>query len=284
MTKTDKNIQRFRSLVSSLQKRNDEYYIRKQGSQKDVIVYGQEHKFNFANNHIQGIHIVKALKDHLDKKFKIKHPDYDFNIPERFQNRDANLEVLKKNKGAVCIAIDIEDCYWDTMYNLGYISHLFWIDCLEKDEWKIGRNIAVGSLRKTLTTTHFKGKEFLGIEENKRELYPGGTGITNHVYNYVWSLIEEIKILYPESYCMFYVDCIWVVNMNGMDIVKYFRNKHYNSNCSFYEITNVIEDNGKTKVLLTDIAADCYLREYQKTGKLPKNGKLSNNPTKTYYF
>jgi hypothetical protein len=277
----DRNEMKFNKLVENLKDRNYEFQIQVSGSTKYVKIEDVVHDFKF-HYEMQGIHLVKELKKHLDKKFKVKNPDYNFDIKPNYKTKDFNIDNIRKNVGKMCMSIDFEDCYWDTMHNLGYIDFLFWISGLEKDEWKSGRNAAIGALRKKKYTNYYKGRNFIKQTVDEEESYIGGIGITNHVYNHVWAITEEIKAKYPENYLMFYTDCIWLVDLPTYYIDLFLRTKKYFSNPDLFEITSL--DERKREVVLTNIADEHHYKMYQKFGTLNSKGKVPRLPQRTYQY
>ena len=130
------------------------------------------------------------------KEYILKNPEVlkvNDNIDLEIQK--ANSEGLKKYEGQQIYCVDVNDCYWDTAYNMGFISQETYLRGLQKKEWKTGRNASIGGLSKVVVVSDFKG----GIrttsyqKESEIDLSIIRDAIVKKVHNMFLEVLKQLK-------------------------------------------------------------------------------------------
>jgi hypothetical protein len=239
--------------MDALVNNNLRYTVEKRGRSEKIIYEGMVHDFPCID-HLPGLHLIKAVRENISKKFKKRNPDYNYDIKPQFEICDFNVEAIKNNLNKIVVGVDITDCYWFTAYFLGYIDKNMFIEGLDMDEWKKARNMAIGSLATTINTYHFQGENMLHEQTTFEESIIGGKGINNHIRNHVWDVFSEIiSIIGREHYLMFYVDCIWVDLAKYNEVRGLLNAKGYLVKATNYEFIDVDEDNRRIAAInITD--------------------------------
>jgi len=252
------------------------YTIETIGSTKKIIYNGRESVFPFIFK-TEGKHIISKVRKDIEKNFMPNNPDFDYGIEQNWRIIDFNLPVLEQNIGRVITGIDISDCYWFTAYNLGIITKKMFIDGLIRDEWKAGRNMAIGALSTKIIKQNFEGDAV--INSTSTEVFAGGTGLNNWIENTVWGVVNDIIGILGDEYLMFYVDCIWIKDdkVKTAQIVKALKDRGYNSKSSIYEVKFIDKD----KVGLISIKDEPAYNRWLSGDKDPD--KMPRLPLRQYY-
>lgn len=252
-TLNDYNANRRKNLIGNLVANNSRYTIETQGRSEKIIYQGFEHNFPYIG-HTPGFHLIRTLKRNLLAKFKVNNPDYDYNIKPNWQICDFNVPVIKENLNTIVAAIDITDCYWFTMYFLGYMDKNMFIEGLQKDEWKESRNMAIGALSTVKKTYEYEGSKLIEESVTEEDLVEGGRGICTHIKNHVWAVFSElIDFIGRDHYLMYYVDCIWVDSSVYNQARQFLNDKGYIVKETDYEFIEVDDtENLITAINITD--------------------------------
>lgn len=202
------------------------------------IMYG---KYSFIFNGLKGeskpkgTHLISLVKKDIDKLLLGTYdPDtYTYinkvitpKIPEK---KPYLTFIHHKNLdwygiGQEALAIDINHCYWRTIYLLGRISEETYNKGIEKSEYKDGRLIAVGTLGKILTVRKYK--EGLRIAEyvDDRDYKKYG-GFFWEVISKVYTLLVELWQTLKEDFLMYLTDCV-VIDPCKRDLAISIMEKH----------------------------------------------------------
>ena len=244
----------------------DRYLSMYQNSKSDFIVvsYGVTrkiiyNKYSFIFNGTQGekkpkgTHLISLVKKDIDKLI-----DGVYNSETNtYEGKLERLPLIPDKKpyltfihqknldffgiGQEALAIDINHCYWRTIYLLKYITEETYKKGIEKNEYKDGRLIAVGTLGKILTVKKYKNGEKYEEYVDDREYLRYG-GFFWAVISKVYCLLLELWQTLKEDFLMFLTDCV-VIDMCKRDLVKEIMEKHgYQTKEYKIDITEISEN------------------------------------------
>ena len=274
-TYTAHEFKRFRDRLS---KNNIKFKVVTHGSSRDIYLPNGKVKNYPYIVKSEGKHLITAVRNDILNNFMPQHPDFDYSIKAKYKQSHFNKESLRSNVGRIVTAIDINDCYWFTAYKLGIITKNQFIDGLRVDEWKIGRNMSIGSLATKLVTDYYEGDKV--VKHTTQENFMGGVALNNWVKNHVWDVFTELINILGDDYLMFYVDCIWVTGKNKSinDIKKLLRDKGYFTKIKDFEVKAV----GSKEVELICIPDQAEYKIWQIDGADPT--KEPRKPLRKYFF
>jgi len=158
-----------------------------------------------------GIHIVSLVKKHLRKRLSsglLNVPKISDNLVRRKIVFFDKKNVLKNN-GCEVVAIDLNRCYWTTLYQLGYIDEKLYNIGLSKDSYKTVCNLSIGSLGMTEYFEVYKE----GVLVDEYEKPSDFAGIRLHVISKVFK--NAVNVINSSNECRdgflwFLTDCFFV--------------------------------------------------------------------------
>lgn len=188
-----------------------------------------------------GFHLSPMVKKEIDA-YILAHQGEQIGNNKPYKEQLFNLKGLQANIGRVGFAIDINDCYWRTLYKLGYISQKLYLYGLRKKEWKMGRNATIGGLiKQEITMPYVNGKENR-IDRVKTPINKDYYAIRNHVISHVYDMFMELYKLIGDDFCMFLTDCIFTVPNRYKIIKSFFDSKGYKVKVKEVEFVKLDDD------------------------------------------
>lgn len=248
------SISNFDRYLSMYENSKSEFLVISYGVTRKLM-YG---KYSFIFNGLKGeikpkgTHLINLLKKDLDKLLLgTYNPETD-----TYENKLKPLKIPEKKPfltfihhknldwfgiGQEALAIDINHCYWRTIYLLGRITEETYNKGIEKSEYKDGRLIAVGTLGKILTVKKYKDGIKIGEYIDDRDYKKYG-GFFWEVICKVYTLLVELWQTLKEDFLMFLTDCV-VIDPCKKDLVVSIMEKH-GYGCKEYKIvfTKITED------------------------------------------
>lgn len=214
---------------------NSAIYIKNLAGEKVAYVY-------FEAVRGQGFHICASVKNEIEKWIKEnKGFDYKkYELPD-YNEQIFNLKKIEKNIGKTMVGIDVNGCYFNTMFKLGYISQRAYDMAYKKaDEWKTGRNASVGMLAKEIVYTLYDFKDGVRwrmdriiIADKKKH------AIRHHIIGYVWKTFQDLFKELNGDFYMFLTDCIYVDPKHLKKVTKFFEKKGYTSKYKKFKLTKL---------------------------------------------
>lgn len=189
-------------------------------------VDGTDIKREFVKNFYKtkGLHIVamtyNSVRERMESGLYVpKNTDIErFDAPNSFYNEDILLEM---SSGSEIIAVDINSCYFNTLFQLGAISEKVYKAAFrKKSEYKDARNIAVGSLGRVGYITEYDGeKEMKGIERRNTAV------VRLDVIDTVYNRCLEIARALESDFLFFLTDCFFI-RPSGLEKLKTLLDSH----------------------------------------------------------
>lgn len=160
------------------------------------------------------------------------------------------LENIEKNVGKLLVSIDINDCYWQTAYNLGYITEKTYGKGLEQKAWKVGRNASIGSLCKAEMITTYKGGMIMRGDDKKLqrkvihrdERYQH---VRHNIIGIVHDMFIDLARQLGDDFFMFLTDCVFTTIEKKTFVEDFFNQYGYKCKYKTFEFVN-IDRNEKT--------------------------------------
>lgn len=173
-----------------------------------------EKKYDLVTNYsrTEGVHIVKHVAANVQYRLDndlYKPVNTDFlrsSIKTIFFNDTIGGSSLKSMVGREVVAVDIDSCYFNTLYNIGAIDERTYLTGFGKNkEYKNARNISVGSLNRVGRITVFDGL----VETKETERKPTSVvrlDVIDTVYNIALRVARELG----DSFLFFLTDCFFI--------------------------------------------------------------------------
>ncbi len=227
------NRKEFIALKAFLVYRNDEFIWTSQGSVNSIIHDNKE----FVCVDLQAIggkghHLGGRFKKDIDS-WLARHGEHLYPYGHNYKEQIFNLAAIENNTGKLCVAIDLNDCYWKTAYKLGYITEQTYIVGLKKKEWKTGRNGCIGSLIKTQSLTpYIKGESGRSVPDYKAKLPPKKTPIEymyirNHIIGHIYEMFYRLYQEIGDKFFMFLTDCVFTDYSTKSKVESFFHKYGY---------------------------------------------------------
>lgn len=179
-----------------------------------------------------------ADQDHVKPILEIK-PNMDLEVQK------GNMEGLLKYQGQTIYGVDVNDCYWDTAYKMGFIKQETWLKGLKKKEWKIGRNASIGALNKVTMVIEYtdgvKGKAYAVKSDRKIGV------VRNNIIHHVHTMFLELLKQLDNEWLMYFTDCIYVPIDKVKIVQDYFQAKGYQTKVDTYQLDKFEKETGKTE-------------------------------------
>jgi hypothetical protein len=198
---------------------------------------------NYGGVNGNGYHLCKFVyndvKDYISKNPDAIKPNIStYNIDLELQK--ANFNGLKAHLGKQIYCVDVNDCYWDTAYKMGFISKSTYLRGLKRKEWKTGRNASIGGLSKVVVETTFIDGIRSDISRVKPEvdLSPIRNAIVNKVHDAFLVILKQLN----DNWLMYFTDCIYVPLEKITEVREYFSSIGYQTKVSTYNLDIVDED------------------------------------------
>lgn len=177
-----------------------------------LTVTGTDIKHEYVINHekIDGVHII--WHTFLNVAKRIENGDYKPLNPLVSDRLWTNTvffndeKIIEDNIGSEIVAVDIDSCYYNTLYNIGAVDEKTCNSAFrKKQQWKHARNIAVGSLNRMGTVVEFDGeKETRSLE--KRITAAVRLDVIDTVYNVALKVATELG----DDFLFFLTDCFFI--------------------------------------------------------------------------
>lgn len=236
-----KDVARYKSIEKYLSDTGAKYRVRIKGSTETL--YYKNHVYRYVNvseHKDQGHHISRMVQRDIDKWLE-KNGDHLPRYQDDYLEQMFNISSIEKATGIPSVAVDINDCYWDTIFMLGYITKRTWIAGKRKKSWKRGRNASIGALASPEYIKDYdKGKPVLGKRKKKYvPAKPEYQYIRNHVIGTVYRLFYGLYQQLGTNFYMFLTDCVFTDYSKLKDVEKYLRDNGYKFKHKTIEFTKV---------------------------------------------
>lgn len=187
-----------------------------------VLAYGDHTKDGG-----KGFHICKTVKRDIEAWIE-SHPEFDYKKYEKpdYKEQLFNLMLIEKNVGNPMVGVDITNCYFQTAYNMGYITkRTFDMGNRKPKEWKDGRNASIGSCAKNEINIVYVN----GIKKTKKTFSDDKKkAIRNHIISNVYDMfLELIRDILKEDFYMFLTDCVYVDAKYLKAVEDFYASKGY---------------------------------------------------------
>lgn len=214
-----KSYKEYELFKSQLSRTNETYKVVRTGQTFQIICENSTRKYSKIELRkgmkSKGYHLCNLVKKQCECYMTMFESEFskrmvDYNNIDNVHCQCYNEKGLLNHGKNFAYSIDINDCYWKTLYLLGYIDWYLFIEGLYDDNWKTGRNSSVGSLVKKYYIYNYVGDVLI----NKRPdiILPTQEYITirNHVLTHVWTVFSGLIKILGDDFLMFFTDCVYV--------------------------------------------------------------------------
>lgn len=215
-----------------------------------AFIYFENGKAYTYGNHKEergkGYHICKLVKNDVEQWLE-QHPEFNYEkyLNTKYKEQLFSIENIEKYLNKPMIGIDINNCYFNTIYHRQYITkRTFDMGNRKREKWKLGRNASVGALAKSeFLTLYIKGikahrKMFLSKKDELISLKK--KAIRNHVISSIYEMfLELIEGVLKGDFLMFLTDCIYVDAKYKDEVQRFFKSKGYDSKFKQFVLTKL---------------------------------------------
>ena len=153
-----------------------------------------------------------------------------------------NMDALQKYLGKQIYCVDVNDCYWDTIYRFGVISQETYLRGFKNKDWKTGRNASIGSLSKAIVETEFKGG--LRVKSELLDTDMRMSSIRNSIVSEIHNMFLELMRELGDNWLMYFTDCLYVPIEHITRVRKYFELKGYQTKVNTHQLDKINLENG----------------------------------------
>lgn len=217
------------------------FWTESKGGQEVLRFQNETYFFFDAKEHAgKGHHISRMVKNDINKWLEVNGknmPHYSNNYREQL----FNLGSIEKVIGLPVVAIDINNCYWQTAFMLGYITERTYIQGLRrKKEWKIGRNASIGSLSMPTYKMRYKnGKTLPYKPSDKIDAPKEYQYIRNHIIGSIYELFHDLFKHIGADFYMFLTDCVFTDFTQLRKAEEFFTERGYRVKHKTIEFTGI---------------------------------------------
>jgi hypothetical protein len=235
----------FDSHVERLVKAGIMFHVERSGSCREIVYAssGVRKRYYLTNEYMSGVHLVRQVQVEVIKRIAaglyvpklnedLLKARYNISSLYSMYNSRGFERVLKEFEGFM-IGVDINDCYWSTLFRIGAVSERVYLAGLKGGKsWKLARNTSIGAMNKKRITCFYNAK---GEEEYKRRLIEENdlAGIRYDVITTVYEMAVDIAKELGDDFCYFATDCFYVTP-TATDKVRQILKDKYNYESKFY--------------------------------------------------
>lgn len=201
----------------------------------------------------KGFHLCKFVKSDVEK-YITENPNSEY-IKDVKANKDLEIQKaneigLKKYLGKQIYCLDVNNCYWETAFKMGFISKSTYLRGMKNKDWKTGRNASIGSLSKVVVASEYiKGiRQEPKIIEQETDLSPIRNAIVNHVHGLFLDILNKLG----EDWLMYFTDCVYIPYEKIKEVQDFFISHGYETKLSTYQLDSYDEQ------------GNVYWHDYQK--------------------
>ena len=162
---------------------------------------------------IEGVHLIymvdRCVRRRLEKGIYVPMNKDNTRIKSNtvFYNEDVLVELMKKGEPVDIVGLDINSCYFNTLYNIGAIDEKVYNAGFKKQsEYKDARNAAIGCLSKRGNITIFDGEN--DVHEVKHsETSVVRLDVVDTVFNIALAIAKELG----DGFLYYLTDCFFVL-------------------------------------------------------------------------
>lgn len=210
-------------------------YIQKKNGKKVAYTY-------FDGVGGMGFHICNLVKKDIEEWIK-KNKGFDYKKYQdaNYNEQFFNIKKIENNIGKPMRGIDVNGCYFNTMFKLKYITKRTYDMAYKKaEEWKTGRNASVGMLAKQVRYSLYEFKKGVRwrmdriVVSDKRK-----QAIRHHIIGHVWKTFQKLFGELNNDYYMFLTDCIYVDPKHLEKVQEFFESSGYTSKYKDFTLTKI---------------------------------------------
>jgi hypothetical protein len=196
--------------------------VRKQIKCKDTGIIDTFYDFKtMKDSQGNGMHLCSMVARDV-KKFIKANQSFEFNkypVSISPQTNIINVKHILSHPNYDAKAIDINSCYWNVAFKLGFISAKTHEHGISNSNWKLARNISIGALAKSLILEEYTNGVLVGVKRKEKDLQI--RQINAWIKWSVYDMIAELIKILDNKFYMVFTDCIYV-DIENEQIAKDF--------------------------------------------------------------
>lgn len=236
-------LKNFTRAFDMIVKNGNDFTVKSGGASKRIEFDSGKRGMTFSDSKIKGAFLCGMVRADINRYIEENGVPPVFN--KIYNLTKFNTELIAKNIKSPVTAIDINYCYFQTAYNLGYISKKTFDRGTISKDIKEGVLASIGSLNKLeMVETYRSGK----LIEKKVDFdkYNRYSPFYWNIINKVWVMMEDFFEAFPENSYMWLTDCCYVDTHIIKKALKFIHDRGYKTKTFMIDFQNV--DNIKQTV------------------------------------
>lgn len=237
------SIDRFDNYLKAYIHSKSDFVVVSYGTTKKLICGRYSSLFNGIKGEKkpQGLHLISLVKKDIDSYIQNGGA-----IPKIPKDKPYLTFINYQNlylfgEGEQALGIDINHCYWRTIYLQGVITDETYQKGIENPDYRDGRLIAVGTLGKKISVTKYRDGEKVDEFIDDRDYIKYG-GFFWQVLSKIYDLMLDLYNSLGKDFLMFLTDCIIIKPSRKADAIAIME-KHGYSTKEYGMVFTAIEDN-----------------------------------------
>lgn len=230
------NLEKSQELIRKMRENKCSFTVVSGGQSKKILFQNKGETYkkktyygNAKSEHLPGVFMCSIVKKDIDSYIKNGNP-----IPQ-FKDKPSLLlynfkeieKICEADKTHLSYAIDINSCYFQTAYNLGFISKkTFDRGWKDRDIYKYGILASIGTLNKKEVIEKYVDGELVSTdyeEENYNKYSPFYWAIINEVNK----IMNQIAELLGDDFYMWLTDCAVFKRGREKDVESFLDENNY---------------------------------------------------------
>lgn len=219
-----------------------DFSLKKRGNSTWIKMDKNWRRINANQNTLKGTHIIHLTHKEINKRIalgiikenkgeyvKLQAIHYDYFSKKKLINKDI-------------VAIDINNCYWTSLFINDFISETHYLRYIANKEYKISRNASIGSCCARTNYKKYVAGELVIEESMENPLY--------FIYNKIISDIFNIALLFYLKYdCfMFLTDCFFCDKKYAQNIKEDLKKMGFETTIKIISNLSLLEENNYNKI------------------------------------
>jgi hypothetical protein len=181
------------------------------------------------NNNLKGAHLVNIVKKDIDEYIQEGYPIPEVTMKPTLILYNLNMinQLCEENPKSDVCAIDLNSCYFQTAYNLGFITEETYNKAWNSRKVnKIGMLASIGCLNKKNLITEYIDGEMVSQsfdEDTYNKYSPFYWAIINEVYR----IMVEVAVHLKDDFYMWLTDCAFIKKERKEDVERFFEANNY---------------------------------------------------------
>ncbi len=217
------NLETYEKAFARLSEHKADFTVRTRGVSKNINL-GSNYGMRFVNSHMAGAFMCGLVKRDIDN-YLLKN-----DVPlvnHRFYNvQYVNIQAIEKIGKAPFACYDANYCYFQTAYNLGYITRKTFKRGIRDKEIKPGLLAAIGGLGSLDFCEDYKGGKLVNKYPDW-DKYNRYSPFYWNVITVIWKMMQDCIAEFGDDLYMWLTDCAYINTSREKDLKLFLEKRGY---------------------------------------------------------